>query len=218
MKSLLLITAALMSANSFAGVIFTDFESDTQNGLNDTFGLTASNVNHSLPAHELLNGLAPKGWQVNLGPGVSNKQIYWEPAVNWRTAIMKVQKLNQGIYFAVNEQDRVIAASKNREQLIHLQTRNPNIWELSSSLSLRKNVARWSQKADIDIIWDTDDDFPVLSNSVLIGDLTGKGGVLDRVIQETLTSEAPLWVSFSPEIGAAHILPGGSTQKQKARQ
>jgi hypothetical protein len=130
---------------------------------------------------------------------------------------MKLQKLNQGIYFAVNEQQRVIAASKNREQLTHLQTRNPNIWVMSSKLSLRKNLAAWSQQANIDIIWGADDDFPVLSNSTLVGNLTGKGGVLDRVMQETLKTEAPLWVSFSPEIGAAHILPGGSTEKARQK-
>lgn len=217
MKPLILISAVLWSANSFAGVVFNDYESDTHNGLNDSYSVTASNFSHSLPAHELLNGLAPEGWRVNLGPGVSNHQLFWEPAINWRTAVMKLQKLNQGIYFAVNEQQRVIAASKNREQLTHLQTRNPNIWVMSSKLSLRKNLAAWSQQANIDIIWGADDDFPVHSNSTLVGNLTGKGGVLDRVMQETLKSEAPLWVSFSPEIGAAHILPGGSTEKARQK-
>ncbi|MDA0146191.1 hypothetical protein OCT63_18350 [Vibrio sp. RW] len=213
MKSLLFISTVLLSTYTYAGVVFSELESDSYHGLNDSFTSTASNFNHSLPAHELLNGLAPKGWRVNLGPGVSNHQIYWEPAVNWRTAIMKLQKLNQGIYFAVNEQDRVIAASKSREQLTHLQTRNPNLWVLSSKLSLRKNLLAWNQQSDIEIIWSAEDDFPVLSNSVLVGDLTGKGGVLDRVLQGTLKSEAPLWVSYSPEIGAARILPGGSTEK-----
>ena len=215
MKYSFLIPVILYASVAHSGVVFSDFETDTQHGLNDSYIESGSSIKHKLPAHEILNGLAPRGWKVNLGPGMSNYLLGWEPAVNWRTAVMKIQKINKGVYIVINEEDNVIAASTNREHLNHLQSRNPNIWVMNPKLSLRKNLEVWNDQSNIDIIWGSKFDFEVKSHSVLVGNLTGKGGVLDLVIQETLKSDEPLWVSFSPEIGAAHILPGGSTQKAK---
>ncbi|ALR95693.1 hypothetical protein [Vibrio alginolyticus] len=211
MMKLRLILPLLVMSSAQAGVVFTEYESDTAYGLNDIQSKVG--YQNKLPAHEILNALAPAGWRVNIGPGISSHQLAWVPSPNWRSAVAKIQELNSGIYIVLNEQERVLAASKNREHLTYLQTRTPKLWTLDPKLSLKENFEVWNTKSNIDIIWGSEYDFPVKSRSVLIGDLTGRDGVLDRVLKETLKTKEPLWISYSPEIGAAHILKGGSTEK-----
>jgi hypothetical protein len=170
---------------------------------------------HKLPANEILTQLAPKGWIVNLGPGLQTYLVAWQPGYDWQDTLQKIQDLNHGIYIRMNEIEQVIGVSKNQEELTYLATRNASVWTLNPKLSLRQNFEAWNNQSNLDIVWASDIDFPVLSHSVLVGKLTGKDGVIDRVLKETLNTKEPLWVNHLPNIGAIHIIPGGSTEKAR---
>lgn len=148
-----------------------------------------------------------------MGPGVANARLEWQPSPNWQSALLKIQDLNQGIYLAINDQDHVIAVAGKREHLEYLQTREPKLWTLDPKLSLKENLAEWNKKTNIEIVYDAPYDYPVLSRSVLVGDLAGVNGVLDRVLKASTNKEWPLAVDYAPEIPALRIVLGGAVRK-----
>ncbi|TOO92119.1 hypothetical protein CGH26_28375, partial [Vibrio parahaemolyticus] len=61
MMKLRLILPLLVMSSAQAGVVFTEYESDTAYGLNDIQSKVG--YQNKLPAHEILNALAPAGWR-----------------------------------------------------------------------------------------------------------------------------------------------------------
>lgn len=204
----------LLNAQVSAGVYFSDYEAPASQTM--PFSTEQGpNGNGRIEAYELITALAPKGWKVNLGPGLANAKLSWKASPNWQAAIRNIQKLNKGIYITINHENGVIAVAAKREHLEYLETQDPMVWVIDPALSLSKNFMKWNEKSNIPIIYNADQDYEIKSRSVLVGDLYGVDGVIDRVLQSTKNRQWPLSVTYHPQVPALVISFGGATPKNQ---
>ncbi|EHA1126469.1 TPA: hypothetical protein I7117_15320 [Vibrio vulnificus] len=196
----------LASMNSYGAIYFSDTSGSSDVSQRETSIISSSQSAHLIG---LVNALVPSDWIVNVGPGLSGTYVVWGRSNNWQNALELIQQNNSNVYIGINESQKVVAVANTREQIIYLKSRNPKVWTVDPKLTLKENLTKWGRQNNTEIVWKSIWDFPVLSQTTLMGELGGEGGVLDRVLQETAHSESPLKVGRSEEISTFIISDGG---------
>lgn len=156
--------------------------------------LEGSLYGKSVPLSVALENLVPdrSSWTVIYEPGTEVRQVSWKGAHDWRDAIKQIGR-NHNMTIAVNEKDKRIAISFSSAMANQLVKPGTNVWQLKSGISLRDNLIAWGKQAGWQIDWSsTMVDYPIDHPATMVGQFSGKGGVVDRLLNATSNRETPL--------------------------
>lgn len=151
-----------------------------------------------VPLKAALEILVPnsRSWSIVYEPGVESKKVSWRDVANWKDALGQISREN-GIIIGLNEKAKRIAVTYSAEMAQKLAQPGNNVWVLQEGLSLRENLIAWGKIAGWDVDWsDTLVDYPIDHSATLVGQFSGKGGVVDRVLAATAYRETPLIGNF----------------------
>ncbi|MBI6883007.1 TcpQ domain-containing protein [Pseudomonas putida] len=151
-----------------------------------------------VPLKAALEILVPnsRSWSIVYEPGVENKKVSWRDVANWKDALGQISREN-GIIIGLNENAKRIAVTYSAEMAQKLAQPGNNVWVLQEGLSLRENLIAWGKIAGWEVDWsDTLVDYPIDHSATLVGQFSGKGGVVDRVLAATAYRETPLIGNF----------------------
>jgi hypothetical protein len=77
-------------------------------------------------------------------------------------------------------------------------------WPMSSSLSLKENVAVWAKKAGVTLVW-TGSDYPVVGNPVFHGAFAAPDGPLATIVRGYANSKQPLVFDLTTMDNVLHV-------------
>lgn len=148
----------------------------------------------SVPLSVALENLVPdrSSWTVIYEPGTEVRQVSWKGAHDWRDAIKQIGR-NHNMTIGMNEQAKRIAVSFSPKMANQLIQPGTNVWQLKAGISLRENLIAWGKQAGWQIDWSsTMVDYPIDHPATMVGQFSGKGGVVDRLLNATSNRETPL--------------------------
>lgn len=148
----------------------------------------------SVPLSVALENLVPdrSSWTVIYEPGTEVRQVSWKGARDWRDAIKQIGN-NHNMTIGMNEQAKRIAVSFSPTMANQLIQPGTNVWQLKSGISLRENLIAWGKQAGWQVDWSsTMVDYPIDHPATMVGQFSGKGGVVDRLLNATSNRETPL--------------------------
>lgn len=160
---------------------------------------TLMRFGRNVPLFVALEKIIPnsKDWYIHVDEGLENSIVDWEGGETWEEVLRIIADQND-LVVRVNKEDRAVGVSKNAKLAEHLAHPIPQVWKLDSSLTLRENLAKWSERAGWSLEWDgkLNYDYPIHHGAVLTGNFVGVGGVVDQVMFSLKDSEKPLTAHF----------------------
>lgn len=148
----------------------------------------------SVPLKVALENLVPdrNSWSVVYEPGTEDRKVSWRDARDWRDAIAQISR-NHGLTIGINEQAKRIAVTYSPGMNAKLVQPGTNVWQLKAGISLRENLIAWGKQAGWQVDWSrTVVDYPIDHPATLVGQFSGKDGVVDRLLSATQNRESPL--------------------------
>lgn len=148
----------------------------------------------SVPLGVAMQNLIPDraSWSVVFEPGTEDRQVSWKGARDWREALNQISR-NHGMTIGINEPGKRIAVTYSPGMNAKLAQPGTNVWQLKAGNSLRENLIAWGEKAGWQVDWSrTQVDYPIDHAATLVGQFSGEGGVVDRVLSATQSRETPL--------------------------
>lgn len=152
----------------------------------------------NVPLFVALENLVPnsKSWSIVFQPGTENLPVSWKDATTWRDAVVQISKSNR-LMIAINEPAKRISVARSADMAKRLAQPGQDVWQLNTQLSLRGNLEAWAKKAGWKVDWGTTQiDYPIDHSATLVGNFAGRGGVVDRVLNATVSREVPLTAKF----------------------
>jgi hypothetical protein len=148
----------------------------------------------NVPLGVAMQNLIPDraSWSVVFEPGTEDRQVSWKGARDWREALNQISR-NHGLTIGINEPAKRIAVTYSPGMNAKLVQPGTNVWQLKAGNSLRENLVAWGEKAGWQVDWSrTLVDYPIDHPATLVGQFSGEGGVVDRVLSATQSRETPL--------------------------
>lgn len=152
----------------------------------------------NVPLFVALENLVPqsKSWNIVFEPGTENTPVSWSAAHTWKEAVVQISKGSR-LIIAINEGAKRISVARTADMAKQLAQPGQGVWQLKTSLSLRGNIEEWAKKSGWKLDWgSTQIDYPVDHATTLVGNFSGRGGVVDRVLSATSGREVPLTAKF----------------------
>lgn len=160
---------------------------------------TLMRFGRNVPLFVALEKIIPgsKDWYIHVDEGLENSIVDWEGGESWEDVLRVISDQND-LHIRVNKEERSVGVSKNAKLAEHLAHPIPQVWKLDSSLTLRENLAKWSERAGWSLEWDESltYDYPIRHGAVLTGNFVGVGGVVDQVMFSLKDSKKPLTAEF----------------------
>lgn len=206
--TILLATLMATTPHAFAAVYFSNTDTATVTQNSNTRIPSSQTANLSA----LVKALAPDGWIVNVGPNLEGVNVVWKKTNNWKNGLEIIEANNNGVYIDFDDRSQIVAVASMQSQLKHLLQRNPDVWHVSKLMPLKQNFMEWSKRSNLNIVWKSQWNFPVLTDSTIVGKLGGQNGVIDRVLRSTVSTKSPL--KFSKLEGSnTYIISDGGKKK-----
>lgn len=152
----------------------------------------------SVPLAIAAANLTPsKYWTVNIEEGLNDKLVSWENASNYTEAFSQIER-SGGINVTINAQETTVGIARTKSMADLLSKRSPNVYQIKSSLSLRKNLEAWAAKANWTVQYQEGlvADYDGLSNATLAVPFEGEGGAADQLLKGTWDKDVPLIGKF----------------------
>lgn len=138
----------------------------------------------------------PSSWTVVFEPGIESKKVSWSGVTNWKDALGQISREN-GMIIGLNDNAKRIAVTYSAEMAKRLAQPGTSAWQLEAGKSLRENLLDWAKVAGWKIDWSNSQvDYPIDHSATLVGEFSGRGGVVDRVLSATQTRETALIATF----------------------
>jgi hypothetical protein len=152
----------------------------------------------SVPLAIAAANLTPsKYWTVNIEEGLNDKLVSWENASGYVEAFSQIEK-SGGINVTINAQETTVGIARTKSMADLLSKRSPNVYQIKSSLSLRKNLEAWAAKANWHVQYQEGlvADYDGLASATLTVPFEGEGGAVDQLLKGTWDKDVPLMGKF----------------------
>ena len=170
----------------------------------------------NVPLFVALEHLVPNNaWRVNIEDGLENHAVSWEGGQSWEGVLKAIEDENQ-VFIVVNHSEQAVGVGSTFKLASGMAHKVPRVWKLIAGKSLRDNLVMWGEQAGWSIAWAQDlPDYPVEHDVVLLGDLTGEGGVVDRLFASLSQREVPLTAKFYTGNNVIKVIDAGYEQEVK---
>lgn len=170
----------------------------------------------NVPLFVALEHLVPsKAWRVNIEDGLENHAVSWEGGQSWEGVLKAIEEQNK-VFIVVNHSEQAVGVGSTFKLASGMAHKVPRVWKLIAGKSLRDNLVMWGEQAGWSVAWSQDlPDYPVEHDVVLLGDLTGEGGVVDRLFASLSHREVPLTAKFYTGNNVIKVIDAGYEQEVK---
>jgi len=122
---------------------------------------------------DILPELVPsKDWLIRVDEGTEDMMITWAGGLHWFEVLEAIDAQTDA-NILISHDHKVIAVSKSEELLPYLAYREPKVWRLKETISLKQNISNWLAMIEWELDWRLEKDFPVIHSAVLTGELIG---------------------------------------------